>query len=125
MRTIVLLTFALITACVKPGYYDNKGNWVQAPAPSSMQRDKLHNPEYPFRPNDNSNPSRASYNSIPGVGIQEAQMDVPPSMYPPANMCRIWLSDRSVDQQPEVEPCDGIQSRAPAGAYIIYGNHNG
>jgi hypothetical protein len=43
------------------------------------------------------------------------------SYFPARGLCRVWLDGVAAAQQPSVESCDGIQSRAPAGSYIMYG----
>jgi hypothetical protein len=47
---------------------------------------------------------------------------VPQEMFPPQGMCRMWFMERLASDQPDVESCNGIRSRAPNGAYIIYGS---
>jgi hypothetical protein len=46
---------------------------------------------------------------------------VPHNLLPPRGLCRVWFTDRPEDRQPPVESCQGIQSRVPVGAYVIYG----
>jgi hypothetical protein len=42
-------------------------------------------------------------------------------MFPPRGMCRVWFTKRAPANQPAIESCNGIKSRVPAGAYVIYG----
>lgn len=51
----------------------------------------------------------------------ETNLGVPPAMFPPAGMCRVWFPDRPIPSQPRIESCDSIRERAPAGSYVIYG----
>lgn len=46
---------------------------------------------------------------------------IPPGMFPPRGMCRVWFPERSARYQPPLESCAGIDARVPDGAYVVYG----
>ena len=46
---------------------------------------------------------------------------VPQAMLPPSGLCRIWYPQRAPQDEPGIQSCDGIRSRVPMGAYVIYG----
>lgn len=48
-------------------------------------------------------------------------VNIPPSMYPPAGLCRIWVADRAPAAQSPVESCSLIETRVTPGAYVVYG----
>ena len=65
---------------------------------------------------------RAGYYNQDGsyIGVH-SDFAVPPDMFPARGMCRVWFPDRRPVNQPDIESCDGIKSRVPVGAYVIYG----
>jgi len=130
---------ALLSACGTPsdGYYDANGNWIatnpnnanhsHAPLPGGTHDTRYD--EY-----DDNHPAattvttttytydRAGYYNRDGSYIgADSSFAVPQNMFPPRGMCRVWFADRTPDNQPSIESCDGIKSRVPAGAYVIYG----
>ena len=131
----------LLSACATPsdGYYDTNGNWIaanptkanraHAPLPGGTHDTRYDDPNF-----DNNHAvsttvttttysyDRAGYYNRDGSYIgTNSTFTVPPDMFPPRGMCRVWFSDRTPDNQPSIESCDGIKSRVPAGAYVIYG----
>lgn len=50
-----------------------------------------------------------------------ARPPVARTYFPPRGMCRVWLDGVLSSEQPGIESCEGIQYRAPAGSYIMYG----
>jgi len=142
MRTIPLLicvsALSLLAACgSNDGYYDSNGNWVP-PANATTQAQRVHAPDpamnysdHPYRPVDGAVTrtttvttyyDRAGYYDSNGYYVAEDVAPVvPEGMFPPRGMCRVWFSNRTPDHQPAVESCDGIRTRVPAGAYVIYG----
>jgi len=130
----VLLTASLLSGCATPdnGYYDANGNWI--PYNRYNREAHEHSPlpggtydsRYDRAPVTTTvttytydRPGYYDYNGYyiaPGGGL-----NVPPEMSPPHGMCRIWFSERTADSQPPIETCEGIRSRVPMGAYVIYG----
>jgi hypothetical protein len=132
MRTIASLAcvslLTLVSACATPsdGYYDANGNYVPYNRYNQVAHD--HSP-LPGGTNTYANNGyapaysydRAGYYDHNGYYIaMDGGLNVPQGMFPPRGMCRVWFADR-VNDQPPVESCNGIQSRVPAGAYVIYG----
>lgn len=64
---------------------------------------------------------RGYYDYYGNYIVLDSSLGVPPAMFPPAGMCRVWFPDRPLTTQPRVEACTNIQDRAPAGTYVIYG----
>jgi len=122
LRTsITLLTMtALLAACGVPsdGYYAEDGTFI------SYNRDHRssynHTPE-PAAANAYRYDRRGYYDYSGRYITQEDNFNVPAEMFPAAGMCRVWFTDRELSNQPPVESCDGIRTRVPAGAYVIYG----
>lgn len=137
MRTVTLLACislaSLLSACGGPseGYYDANGNYVR-----NSSYNKETRAYEPIRSEDRNNPriddsspihstttyDRRGYYDYNGDYVErEDGLNVPQDMFPPRGMCRVWFKDRVPANQPSVESCDGIKSRVPAGAYVIYG----
>ena len=51
----------------------------------------------------------------------DSGLTVPKDMFPPRGMCRVWFVQSTPFEQPDIESCNDIKSRVPAGAYVIYG----
>ena len=65
---------------------------------------------------------RPGYYDYNGYYVTEVSgLTAPDDMLPPRGLCRVWFPNRTVENQPRVEPCDNITARGPAGAYVIYG----
>lgn len=64
---------------------------------------------------------RGYYDYYGNFIVLDSSMGVPPAMFPPAGMCRVWFPDRPLQTQPRVESCANISDRAPSGTYVIYG----
>ena len=47
--------------------------------------------------------------------------DVPLEDYPPAPLCRLWLTDRAAGEQPEATECHKL-GKVPAGAFVLFNN---
>ena len=45
---------------------------------------------------------------------------VPPGQFPPLGECRLWFPGRPPGRQPKPHPCPGVESSAPAGAWVLY-----
>ncbi len=121
---------SLLSACGVPsdGYYDANGNFVSNITPHEMASTHPALPNargnYPAdsRYYSNNSYDRAGYYDRNGYYIERNNgFAVPDNMFPPRGMCRVWFTDRNPSQQPAVESCDGIKSRVPAGAYVIFG----
>ena len=119
-----------LSACGAPDeYYDSNGNWV-GPANSTTQAQRRHAPN-PGKPgyygDDHYRPrtvtyDRAGYYDYNGNYVtMDDTMRMGDDQLPPRGMCRIWLPNRTPQQQPAIEECDGIQNRVPVGAYVVYG----
>ncbi len=134
IRALSLVTcvsvVSLLAACgpTSDGYYDTNGNWIatntthkpHAPLPGGTNNDFAERDN--FGHTNNVNYSRRGYYDYNGYYIpNDSGLTVPQSMFPPRGMCRVWMMDRKASDQPAVESCDGIKSRVPAGAYVIYG----
>jgi len=131
MRTLSTLVcvslVSLLSACGTPsdGYYDTNGNWIpnnphtganHAPLPGgTYDADYDSNvPAYTY--------TRRGYYDYNGYYIaKDGGLSVPPEMFPPRGMCRVWFTERDAAHQPPIESCNGIRARVPAGAYVIYG----
>lgn len=122
---------AMLAACGSTdGYYDANGNWV-APANATTHAQRTHSPSPGHRehhPRERGYDERAvtydraGYYDYNGYYVSAPErMSVPQEMFPPRGMCRVWLPERMPQYQPRVESCEGIHSRVPAGAYVIYG----
>ncbi len=124
--TLPMLTLAtLLAACGVPsdGYYaadgtfvsynrDHRSSYNHSPDPAAV--DAYHADTYRY--------DRRGYYDYNGRYVTaETSLNVPPEMFPPAGMCRVWFIDRELSNQPPVESCDGVRTRVPAGAYVIYG----
>ncbi len=116
IRLMMLPVLALLAACGDSGHFDADGNYItsdfQQPA-----HDKLL-PHY----KDYSVPyTRAGYYDYDGNYVTVNTMALPSTLLPPVGLCRVWIAGLPADSEPPIEPCDGIQSRLPVGAYVIYG----
>lgn len=130
LRALTLATCvsaaALLSACGTPngGYYDANGNYNPTGSPYTIKEDK-HSPlPGGVRPYDDENfrYRRAGYYDYNGYYLDRStNMRVPESMLPPRGMCRVWFIERVAADQPGIESCDGIYSRVPVGAYVIFG----
>lgn len=137
---VVCASFALLlTACggTDGGYYDANGTFIPTDTPYNMQKrghaplpggnpNYREDPDYRYHAADNDYDAprytRRGYYDYNGYYIpKESGLNAPASMFPPRGMCRVWFVDRPVSDQPPTEPCAGIRSRVPAGAYVIYG----
>lgn len=121
---------SLLAACgpTSDGYYDTNGNWIatntthqpHAPLPGGTHDPRVDNNDY--NNGYNVHYSRRGYYDYNGYYIPaDSGLTVPDNMFPPRGMCRVWMMDRRASEQPMAESCDGIKSRVPAGAYVIYG----
>jgi len=123
---------SLLAACAtQSGYYDANGNYIP-PANHTTDAQRVHSPApggtgntsgyYVDRTDRVYNYDRRGYYDYNGYYIADVRgMGVPNSMFPPRGMCRAWFPDRVPADQPNIESCNGINSRVPAGAYVIYG----
>ncbi len=128
---IIVSLVSMLAACGAPnnGYYAADGTYVP-PRDGAFSNDvkerrsyydqtvqaKIHAPAptYVYE--------RRGYYDYYGNFIPvETNLGVPPAMFPPAGMCRVWFPDRPVTAQPRIESCADIRERAPAGTYVIYG----
>jgi hypothetical protein len=127
-----LITF--VTACeqgTNTGYYDGNGNYVPTDTPYNM-RTGAHSP----MPGGNDNVSydrennrseyqhytrRGYYNHDGYYMAKDSGIKVDKNMFPPRGMCRVWFANTIASEQPDIESCDDIRQRVPAGAYVIYG----
>lgn len=128
---------SLVSACGTPngGYYDANGNYIATDTPHNISTN-AHSPlpggthryhadtvdYYDGYYQENSHYSRRGYYDDNGNYIaKDSALTVPQNMFPPRGMCRVWFTDRATTDQPDIESCNGIRSRVPAGAYVIYG----
>lgn len=121
----------VLAACEAPdgGYYDKNGNWIATGSPYAVSK-QSHAP-LPGGPRDGYYDEDNSYYKYDRRGYYDSygtyvvavpvMTSVPDSMFPPRGMCRVWFPDRMLTDQPRVESCNGIHSRVPAGAYVIFG----
>lgn len=130
-----LCSLSLLTACgAQDGYYDTNGNYV-APPNATTDVHRRHSPSpggssddyYGRRHHDRYDNGtyayeRRGYYDYDGYYIdRDDHLNAPESMFPPRGMCRVWFTDRVPSKQPGIESCDGIRTRVPDGAYVIYG----
>ena len=134
-----LSLITLLSACGSPsdGYYDANGNYIpynrynreahdHAPLPGGTNNYESRRDYYDNHPDGYSTTTvyhydRAGYYDDNGYYTTMNGMRAPRKMLPMRGMCRVWFPDRDMDDQPDVESCTNIQSRVPAGAYVIYG----
>jgi len=133
MRKSIALTcvslLTLLSACGTPddGYYDANGNYIpynrynreahdHAPLPGGTHEPGAYTTTVTTYSYD-----RPGYYSGARYYTTMNGLTAPEDMLPPPGMCRIWFPDRTEDDQPGIESCDGIRRRVPAGAYVIYG----
>jgi len=126
---------SLLSACGTPsdGYYDANGNYI--PYNRYNQEAHPHGP-LPGGTHDSRDNDRQSYTTVTttttydragyydhngNYTAMDRDLRVSDNMFPSHGMCRVWFPDRSDSNQPRIESCDGIQSRVPTGAYVIYG----
>jgi len=137
MRNIISLACIslMLSACGTPsdGYYDANGNWIpynryneeahaHSPLPGGPHPDYNDNPPVYTTTTTTYTYDRPGYYDYNGYYIaRDAGPAIPPGMFPPRGMCRVWFTDRAIADQPPIETCDGIKYRVPAGAYVIYG----
>jgi hypothetical protein len=149
MRALLSMTclslVTLLTACDgNNGYYDKNGNYIppantthdaqrnRPPAPGGVTNNDHHarpapayvaeNPRVTRTTTTTYTYDRAGYYDYNGYYIAEGSgLTVPKEMFPPNGMCRVWFTDRLPENQPNIESCNGINYRVPAGAYVIYG----
>ncbi len=125
---------SLLTACgPSNGYYDSHGNFIPA---ETTPKNARNNMDYAHPDHDSYQNSwdyddhyaahvhydrRGYYDRNGDYVVGYSDHNVPENMFPPRGMCRVWFTERSPSDQPAIESCDGIKSRVPAGAYVIYG----
>jgi hypothetical protein len=141
--TTTVSLFALlgcVAACAPAGYYDSTGAYHSYGASDSYRtntpRDNNPPPGGDRTYYDNNNGAYAAHPDSTTTVIYERPgyydsngyyispsdgPGVPKRYLPPAGMCRVWFTDRPVSEEPPVESCDGIRSRVPQGAYVVYG----
>ena len=139
-RSLALLAsvslVSLLTACGTPdgGYYNEHGTYIPTDTPHNMT-ERAHaplpggNPDYhsdrenaAYYEDNYPHYTRRGYYDYNGYYIESnGDLEIPKGMFPHRGMCRVWFTDRLPSQQPAVESCNSIQSRVPAGAYVIYG----
>jgi len=125
---------SLLSACGTPdsGYYDANGNWIPYNRYNREAHDHSPLPGGTHPPYDDHHQvtttvttytyDRPGYYDYNGYYMaMDSGLNVPQDMFPPRGMCRVWFPDRVALHQPGIESCDGIRSRVPAGAYVIYG----
>ncbi|MFZ4125144.1 MAG: hypothetical protein ACOYJ2_03620 [Rickettsiales bacterium] len=125
---------SLLTACgPSSGYYDTKGNYVASNAAYSTQpeyaysRPNKEHDSYTIRTENDYPPHQTTYQRSGAYDhngdyiVSDNPINVPQSMFPERGMCRVWFTNRVPSDQPPIESCDAIQTRVPAGAYVIYG----
>ncbi len=126
------LTMLAACAPYPDGYYDANGNWRANhydqnppiggynPAPAAYTNDAP--PVTTTTTTTYTTYDRAGYYDGNGYYIaMDAGPRIPGGYFPPRGMCRVWFPDRAPRYQPPIEPCEGVQDRVPAGAYIVYG----
>lgn len=147
---LACVSLVALAACGAPtGYYDAQGNYVsyvregsafdkkpEYPNQTRYKPGYKHPNDVVYRPvtdpyagNASMHTSEATfpytqrgyYDSNSYFITNTNNLNVPAEMWPPAGMCRVWFGGRAYIDQPPVETCNGIQSRVPAGAYIIFG----
>lgn len=120
----VFLVLTILVACGSPqGYYDEHGNYIGSRVvedyPHHLSR---YGDDRSIARNTVTIYERPGYYDYNGYYIAtDPGLRVPQEMFPPRGMCRVWLPDRDVANQPRVESCEGIRARVPVGAYVIYG----
>lgn len=117
------------------GYYDEYGNYIPTDTPHNI-RLHAHPPlpgggqageygrEYHEQHREEGYPRyiRRGYYDHNGKYVMPVKgINVPRDMFPPSGMCRIWFPDLAISKQPAIEQCDGINTRVPENAYVIYG----
>lgn len=124
---LILSLFVLFTLadCSAPerGHYDANGMWVPA-SNATTEAQRIHSPDSAsMTPPNYEYDNNGYYHSrkyYSGADNGYA-FSVPMDYLPPRGMCRVWFMNRTPEHQPSIESCEGIHSRMPAGAYVIYG----
>lgn len=125
-RKLTCLPLLLImAACGPSGYYDSEGRYhaygendthrndhaIAAPASSNTPASSVYVPE-----------GNVSYYGQAHTYPEGANaVRIPREFFPPSGMCRVWFPNKPASDQPPPESCQGIQDRAPADSYVIYG----
>jgi hypothetical protein len=124
---------SMLAACGNPneGYYNSSGKFIDTSHNGTLQPrppvmgiapQNARNESYPERYSDDVRYTRRGYYDYNGYYMaKDSGLNVPVDMFPRRGMCRVWFTDRDMLEQPSVESCEGIKSRVPAGAYVIYG----
>lgn len=120
---------SLLAGCAEPsGYYDQNGHYVLHNTPHNAKDhpqsfNSRKNTDYDYQPSHSAyDYDRRGYYNQNGYFVPtDSAHTVPENMFPPRGMCRVWFTERANMDQPAIESCDGIKSRVPAGAYVIYG----
>jgi len=122
-RTIACLSLAsVIASCTPAGYYDSNGEYRSYGSSDSFRHENAMAGTPVSHAYPDTTYDRAGYYDRNGYYIaRDNGPRVSDELFPPRGMCRIWFADRPADDQPRVESCNGIRSRVPAGAYVIYG----
>lgn len=114
-----------LSACDYSGAYDSNGTYV---TPSDAQRyhdasDERHSTRIitTTSPNATVYNHRGYYDYYGNYITLDNNVGIPQEMMPPPGMCRVWLPNREASRQPGIDNCEGIRSRVPIGAYVIYG----
>jgi len=118
---------SLLAACAPAGgHYDADGKYVSdynnGSYPNTAVTHDRHYNRTARVDYDNYQYIRRGYYDYNGYyAAADAGPDMPQGMFPPRGMCRVWFTERAPSQQPPVESCNGIRSRAPNGSYVVYG----
>lgn len=140
ITSLALLASLSVAACAPAGYYDSTGAYHSYGASDSYRTTTPRgnepapggNGDRYYRSDDRDYRTapvttaviydRPGYYDYNGYYIaSESGPEIPGRYFPPRGMCRVWFTDRPVSEEPPVESCQGIQSRVPAGAYVVYG----
>jgi len=126
-----LSLISIVAACTPAGYYDSNGEYRSYGKSDSYNHNHaMAGTAAPDTTEEVVAPAstttviytRPGYYDYNGYYIAgDNGPHVAEDYFPPRGMCRVWFTNRAPSEQPPVETCRGIQTRVPAGAYVIYG----
>lgn len=63
---------------------------------------------------------RPTASAAPSKSSTAATLGIPPGHLPPRGYCRVWVPGEPPGHQARPARCEGIESQAPPGSWIVY-----
>jgi len=98
-------------ATTKQQSNDDKPGRRNQTANAQQEREKSQ----PVPPDSKNNESNAS-----GSGNPPARLGIQSKHFPSPGLCRLWIPGAPPEDQAKARDCDGIESSAPAGSWVLY-----